>query len=106
MMFAIAWRRTAWVGVIAFLFTQSYHGAVIMGLLIACVLGAQAVREGRPQWSAITAVAIGVGAGLLLSPWFPRNAGYLVFHTVFKAGSAAPSWWAPSGCPPRRGSCS
>jgi len=23
MMFAIAWRRTAWVGVIAFLFTQS-----------------------------------------------------------------------------------
>jgi hypothetical protein len=100
MMFAIAWRRTAWVGVIAFLFTQSYHGAVIMGLLIACVLGAQAVRERRPQWSAITAVAIGVGAGLLLSPWFPRNAGYLVFHTVFKAGSTAPELvgteWLPS----------
>ncbi|HZZ92775.1 MAG TPA: hypothetical protein VFE23_09435 [Usitatibacter sp.] len=104
MLFAIAWRRTAWVGVVAFLFTQSYHGAVIMGLLLAATLGAQWLLERRPQWSAITATAVGVLLGLVASPWFPRNVGYLVFHTVFKTTDAVPdlvgSEWLP--IPPDR----
>jgi hypothetical protein len=103
MLFAIAWRRTAWVGAVAFLFTQSYHGAVIMGLLLGATLGAQLLLERKAQWSAITATAVGVLAGLLASPWFPHNVGYLVFHTVFKTTDAVPdlvgSEWLP--IPPR-----
>jgi len=99
MLFALAWRRLAWVGVIAFLFTQSYHGAVTLGMLLATVLGAQVVAERRPQWSAITAIAAGVMLGLLASPWFPRNVGYLIFHTVFKTTDVVPdlvgSEWLP-----------
>jgi len=99
LVFAVTWRRVAAIAVIAFLFTQSYHAAVIMGLVLAATLGAQAVVERKPQWNAIFAVAGGVVVGLVASPWFPQNVRYLVFHTVFKATDAVPdlvgSEWLP-----------
>jgi hypothetical protein len=89
-LFAMAWRRTVWVGIVAFLFTESYHGAVILALLLAADLGARWVIERRVSTASITAAAIGVAAGLLLQPWFPDNVRYLLFHTVFKAAKGYP----------------
>ncbi len=89
-LFAMAWRRTVWVGVLAFLFTQAYHGAVILGLLLVATLAIQWLEERRVHFTLVTAVAIGVFAGLLASPWFPRNVNYLIFHTLFKTGSDDP----------------
>jgi hypothetical protein len=85
-LFAMAWGRAAWVGVISFLFTESYHGAVILGLFLVATLAAEWILERRVTFKLVTATAIGVFAGLLLSPWFPRNVSYLIFHTVFKTG--------------------
>ncbi len=98
-LFLMAERRALWAGVVAFLFTESYHGAVILGLLLAADLGARWVIERRIYTACITATAIGVAAGLLLSPWFPDNVRYLLFHTVFKAakgyvGLVGTEWYA------------
>jgi hypothetical protein len=85
-LFAMAWRKPAWLGVIAFLFTEAYHGAVILGLFLVATLAVQWLYERRLDLRLVTATAVGVFAGLVLSPWFPANVGYLIFHTVFKTG--------------------
>jgi hypothetical protein len=99
-LFALAWRKTAWVGALAFLFTQAYHGAVILAAILAATLAARWLRERAFSLRPVTATAVGVLAGLLLSPWFPQNVGYLVFHTLFKATSGDPfligqEWFRP-----------
>jgi hypothetical protein len=99
-LFAIVWRKTVWLGVIAFLFTQAYHGAVILGAILAATLAARWLKEHTFSLRPVTAVAAGVLAGMLLSPWFPQNVGYLVFHTLFKATSGDPfligqEWFRP-----------
>jgi hypothetical protein len=86
-LFCMAQRKTLWVGIIAFLFTESYHGAVILALLLAADLAARWVVERRIHTASITATAVGVAAGLLLQPWFPDNVRYLIFHTFFKAAT-------------------
>jgi hypothetical protein len=99
--FAMARRRHLWLALISFLFTESYHGAMILGLLSVVSLGAQWLCERKFDTKIITAVAVGVFAGLMISPWFPRNISYLIFHTVFKTGSSDPfligtEWLKPS----------
>jgi hypothetical protein len=99
-LFSIVWRKTVWIGVVAFLFTQAYHGAVILAMLLAATLAARLLRERTASLRPFTAVAIGVFAGLVASPWFPRNVDYLIFHTLFKATSGDPfligqEWFRP-----------
>jgi hypothetical protein len=89
-LFAMVWRKSLWIGIVAFLFTQAYHGAVILAMLLAATLGAQWLQERIVSLRPVTAVAIGVLAGLVASPWFPKNVDYLVFHTFFKAASGVP----------------
>ena len=89
-MFAMSQRRKVAVAILAFLFTESYHGAVILGMILAVTWAAQWMCREKPAFELLPAVAIGVFAGLLLSPWFPRNISYLIFHTVFKTGSEDP----------------
>lgn len=99
-MFAMAWRRTAWVGVVAFVFTQSYHGAVILGMILVTDAAARWIVERRFHLASVTAAAVGVLAGLLAQPWFPDNVRYLVFHTFFKTAQAYPGLvgteWVPA----------
>jgi hypothetical protein len=99
-MFAMAWRRTAWVGVVAFVFTQSYHGAVILGMILVTDAAARWIVERRFHLASVTACAVGVLAGLLAQPWFPDNVRYLVFHTFFKTAQAYPGLvgteWVPA----------
>jgi len=89
-LFAMTAGRHVLLGLIAFLFTESYHGAMILALLGAATLAAQWVATRRADLRIVVAVAVGVFAGLILSPWFPDDIGYLIFHTVFKTGSHDP----------------
>jgi hypothetical protein len=89
-LFALARRRTLALAVIGFLFMQSYHGAVILGPMAAIAMGVQALRERRVEVRPVVALAAGMFAGLLASPWFPENVRYLVFHTFFKAAIGVP----------------
>lgn len=88
MLFAILARRSLWCGIGAFLFMQGYHAAVILGLFCAVAAALQWREDGRPHWRTLLAVFYGVMLGLLLSPWFPDNVRYLIFHTVFKVAKA------------------
>lgn len=89
-LFALCAHRRLVVGILAFLFMQSYHGAVILAVLTAAALAAQLVLERRIDLKLPFAVIVGTAAGLLASPWFPENVGYLIFHTFFKVASGQP----------------
>jgi hypothetical protein len=83
--------RAGWAALVAFLFMQAYHGAVILGLLLGAMVAAQLVLERRFDRGPIFGTLIGAFAGLVASPWFPRNIDYLVFHTFFKVATGFPS---------------
>ncbi|HEX3063346.1 MAG TPA: hypothetical protein VHP55_11745 [Usitatibacter sp.] len=87
-LFGMLSRRSLWCGIGAFLFMQGYHAAVILGLFCAVVAAVQWREDGRPDWRTLLAVFYGVILGLVLSPWFPDNVRYLLFHTVFKVAQA------------------
>jgi len=81
---AIARRRHGTLGLLAFLFMQSYHGAIVLVPIaaIGCVLGS--VAERRLVLTPLIAVAAGELLALLLNPWYPANFEYLFFHVLFK----------------------
>jgi len=81
---AIARRRYGTLGLLAFLFMQSYHGAIVIVPIaaIGCVLGS--VAERRLVLTPLIAVAAGELLALLLNPWYPANFEYLFFHVLFK----------------------
>jgi hypothetical protein len=80
---AMVQRRWILLGVLSFLFMGSYHAAVIL-LPMACIVFLTDVKQ---SYRAVIAVVAGLTAALVISPWFPQNVGYLMFHTLFKAAS-------------------
>ena len=87
-LFFAAWRRPVALGIVAFLFMQSYHAAVVTGLLVVAVVGAHWLLTRRVETRLVTAAIVGTAAGLAASPWFPANVRYLLFHTFFKTTQA------------------
>ena len=104
MMFLIVTRHRWWAAIGAFIFMQGYHAAVILGLMGVITVAADRIRGERPDWKTLLAVFYGGALGLLLSPWFPDNVRYLLFHTVFKvaqsegeaSGLVGNEWYLPS----------
>jgi hypothetical protein len=88
-LFCAAWNKPSALGIVAFLFTESYHGAVVIGLIVVAVVAAQALHDRQVRTRLVFASIVGVAAGLLLSPWFPANVRYMLFHTVFKTTQAS-----------------
>jgi hypothetical protein len=86
-LFAVLAQRAAWAGVVAFLFMQSYHAAVILAVVAVTGMAAVYLTERTLNARTFVAILVGIFAGLLASPWFPENVGYLVFHTFFKAAT-------------------
>ncbi|MGQ0655403.1 MAG: hypothetical protein ACT4P4_24605 [Betaproteobacteria bacterium] len=76
--------RWVWLGAIAFLFLESYHAAVILGPLALLACAAHSHAQRRFVLTPLIAVGAGLTLALALSPWFPRNVEYLMFHTLFK----------------------
>ncbi len=81
---AMARERYKTLGVIAFLFMESYHAGVIMGPMAAIGCLVRSSTERRVVLTPLVAVGAGLSAALLVSPWFPRNIEYLMFHLFFK----------------------
>jgi hypothetical protein len=100
---AMTKRRYGLLGLVAFLFMQLYHGAVILVLVGAIWMLLQWLTTREFESRVAVAVGAGLFLGLLLSPWFPENVGYLVFHTIFKVGRAylelAGTEWYPTVWP-------
>lgn len=82
-------RQRHWLlGILAFLFMQFYHGALVLCVFALLWLALQWAATRSLDSRTVVALGGGLFLGLLLSPWFPENVGYLVFHTVFKMGHA------------------
>lgn len=93
---AMAQRRWVLLGVFAFLFLESYHAAVILLPMAVIASFVFSLRERTLETKPIIAVAAGLTTALLISPWFPQNIGYLLFHTLFKAASPQDGSWLSS----------
>jgi hypothetical protein len=84
---AIARERYRTLLLLAFLFLESYHAAVV--LLPIAVLGCGVYSALRKRLVVAPMVAVGAGEALalLVSPWFPRNIEFLMFHIFYKTAN-------------------
>jgi hypothetical protein len=78
------------LGVVTFLFVESYNAAVILGLFLVLFCAIGWIRERQSIKLPLLSMAIGGILGLLLSPWFPANVEFLFFHILFKVGRDIP----------------
>ncbi|MCB9730287.1 MAG: hypothetical protein H6744_18095 [Deltaproteobacteria bacterium] len=102
-LFAMARKKPVLLFAVAFAFMLSYHGAMILVPFTALHLGVVAVTERRFDYRAPLAVAAGLLAGLMVTPWFPANLDYLFFHTLYKTSNpnavVVGSEWLVPGLP-------
>ena len=105
---AMARGRIKTLAVLAFLFLESYHAAVIIAPMALIGCAALSLAERRVIVAPAIAVAGGLTLALIVSPWFPRNIEYLMFHLFFKTPNSLlgghvssligtewypPGWW-------------
>ncbi|MEC9071756.1 MAG: hypothetical protein VX938_05220, partial [Myxococcota bacterium] len=100
-LWCLATRRHRILALVSFAMMQAYHGAVLLLPLAMLDLGIRRVREEVWAWKPLLAVVVGLCAGLLLSPWFPENVDYLLFHTLYKLTNpqhlaVGSEWQSPS----------
>lgn len=80
-------RHKAWLVALPFLFMQSYHAAALLAWPALCMAGVAWWRERVLAWQLLALPALGGALALLLSPWYPQNIGYFVFHVFSKVGN-------------------
>ena len=100
-LWCLATRRHRLLALVSFTMMQAYHGAVLLLPLAMIDLGLRRVGDGVWIWRSLLAVVVGLCAGLLLSPWFPENVDYLLFHTLYKLTNpqqlaVGSEWLSPS----------
>lgn len=88
------------LALLAFLFLESYHAAVILGPLALIGSAARSAAERRGVVTPLIAVAAGMTLALVISPWFPGNIEYLIFDLFFRASdkqlsALLPREWYP-----------
>ncbi len=102
---AMARSRYKTLGVLAFLFMQSYHAAVILAPIAAIGCAVHSIAERRTVLTPLIAVSGGMVLALVLNPWYPRNFELLLFHILYATVSVhggqvlslAGSEWYPPG---------
>tara|TARA_Y100001954_G_C15785811_1_gene592445 strand:- start:5 stop:1561 length:1557 start_codon:yes stop_codon:yes gene_type:complete len=90
-LYALIKERFRTLGVVAFCFMLTYHGAVILAPLVTLYAGALWLHERRFSVKPFVFAGIGGLLGLTLNPYFPLSFEYLYFHTVLtvpEAGAA------------------
>ena len=80
---AMARGRDVTLGVLAFLFMQSYSAAVILGPMALIGVAARSVAERRAVLRPLIAVGAGLTLALVVNPWFPRTFELLFFHVFY-----------------------
>lgn len=88
-LWGLARERPRTLAVVGLLFAEAYHGVVILVPLVLVHVGVVRALEGR--WALRPGLFAVGGAvlGFVLSPWFPENVDYLLFHTLYKVGNPA-----------------
>ncbi|MEH6580941.1 MAG: hypothetical protein V7754_03320 [Halioglobus sp.] len=78
----IGHRKYLALAVSVFIFSQAYHGVVLLALVIVSALLAQGVISRSVDRKLLVYSAAGLGLALFISPWFPQNIELLVFHLL------------------------
>ena len=90
-LYALIKERIRLLGVVAFVFMVTYHGAVILAPIVTLYAFAIWLHERRIVYQPFVAAGVGGLLGLILNPYFPLSFEYLYFHTVLtvpEAGAA------------------
>ena len=66
-------QRHRLLALVSFAMMQAYHGAVLLLPLAFLDIALRRICFQQWAWRSALAVAVGLSAGLLLSPWFPDN---------------------------------
>jgi hypothetical protein len=69
---------------LAFVFTLTYDMFILLGLLVLFWVIVMAWTEQRIEWRPVVWVSIGVIAGLVINPYFPKNLILLYDHIKMK----------------------
>jgi hypothetical protein len=88
-LWAMVRERYKTLAALAFLFLESYHAAVILAPMALIGSAARCAEKRRLVLTPLIAVAAGATLALVVSPWFPRNVEYLMFHVLFKTANPA-----------------
>jgi hypothetical protein len=85
---AMARERYRTLLLLAFLFLASYHAAIVLVPIAVLGCAVHSALQKRAVAAPLLAVGAGLSLALLISPWFPRNIEFLLFHIFYK--TAAP----------------
>lgn len=78
-------KALAWLG---FAYGWTYHvAAMLVPTALSTALPPDPGGHDRRRWGPVLVAAVAVGAGLLLTPYFPRSLAYFWLHAVEKVGN-------------------
>jgi hypothetical protein len=85
--FLLAERRDGWLAPLGFVFVWLYDAFPLLLLVAACRVASDLVVERRLDARPILYASIGIGLGLLINPYFPRDLAFVAQHLLPKLGS-------------------
>ena len=82
-------RTYVWLAPAAFLYVWSYNLFVMIGLLAAIWAGVIWWSERKFEWRPLLWTAVGMLAGLVINPFFPRDIDLFIQHLLAKSGQVS-----------------
>lgn len=83
-LYAASNKKYIWSFLIAFIFMNTYHGAVILLPLTLLVFVVSGVVDKKWDVKAVIIVCGALALALVINPWYPESVGYLMYHVVYK----------------------
>jgi hypothetical protein len=80
-------RRTVWLGALAFLLVWMYSLFPLVSVLACAWAVGVWLEERRVEWKLVAATLVGIGLGLVINPYFPRNIALFANHVGMKVAS-------------------
>lgn len=96
---ALFQRRHRWLLVIAFAYTWLYDGFILIVAFAALAVLAEWIADRRLDVRPVVYAITGVGLGLIINPYFPRNIVFIAEHlgakVAFESGIRVGNEWYP-----------
>ena len=87
--FLLLERKYVWLAPLAFLYVWAYNLFVLLGVLAAIWVAVVWWSERRLQWRPLLWTALGMLAGFLINPYFPRNLKLFIEHVIAKSSQVS-----------------
>jgi hypothetical protein len=84
-------RKYTWLALAAFLYVWTYNLFVMLGVLVLIWFAVVWWTELRIEWRPLLWTGLGMLAGFIVNPYFPRNVSLFLEHLVAKSGPLMPA---------------